>query len=67
MVTLRINGMHQSFEQSLHIDQLLQRLSLAGKKIAVEHNGELVRRSDYSSCLLVEGDQLEIVLAVGGG
>lgn len=67
MVTLRINGVHQSFEQSLHIDQLLQRLSLVGKKIAVEHNGELVRRSDYSSCLLVEGDQLEIVLAVGGG
>ena len=67
MVTLLINGVRQTFEQSLHIDQLLQQLSLAGKKIAVERNGALVARSDYSYCLLVEGDKLEIVVAVGGG
>lgn len=40
---------------------------LAGKRIAVERNGEIVPRSRYAETVLAQGDTLEIVGAVGGG
>lgn len=67
MITLIVNGKSQSFDAGLDLTQLLQRLSLAGRKLAVERNGELVPRSQYANCRVVDGDRLEIVMAVGGG
>jgi sulfur carrier protein len=51
----------------LNITQLLEHMGLHGKRIAVERNGEIVPRSKFDQTMLVEGDQLEIVVAVGGG
>lgn len=62
-----MNGKPHRFEQPLEISALLARLELAGRKIAVERNGEIVPRSAHAGTLLVDGDQLEIVVAVGGG
>ena len=42
-------------------------LQLAGKRVAVERNGEIVPRSRFSQTALAGGDRLEIVVAVGGG
>ena len=42
-------------------------MQLTGKRVAVERNGEIVPRSQYSLVDLLDGDQLEIVVAVGGG
>jgi sulfur carrier protein len=42
-------------------------MDLAGKKIAVEKNGEIVPRSRYATTDVRPGDRLEIVGAVGGG
>ncbi len=65
--TLQINGVNQVFESGLTVSQLLEHLSLSGKKIAVECNGLLISRSDYTTFALADGDRLEIVVAVGGG
>ena len=46
---------------------LLEELAYAGKRVAVERNGEIVPKSQHASTALVSGDQLEIVVAVGGG
>jgi len=46
---------------------LLGDLELAGKRVAVERNGEIVPRSRYAVTQLADGDALEIVVAVGGG
>jgi sulfur carrier protein len=46
---------------------LVAALCLAGKRIAVEMNGEIVPRSRYASTVVTRGDRLEIVGAVGGG
>ena len=62
-----MNGKPHRFEQPLEISALLARLELAGRKIAVERNGEIVPRSAHARTLLADGDQLEIVVAVGGG
>jgi sulfur carrier protein len=42
-------------------------LNLAGRKVAVERNGEIVPRSAHAATLLADGDRVEIVVAVGGG
>ncbi len=42
-------------------------MHLEGKRIAVERNGEIVPKSRYAETMLVDGDTLEIVGAVGGG
>jgi len=47
--------------------ELLSELALSGRKIAVERNGEIVPKSAHASTLVADGDQLEIVVAVGGG
>ena len=46
---------------------LIDRLGFTGKRIAVERNGEIVPKSQHAATQLASGDQLEIVVAVGGG
>lgn len=53
--------------QQLNITQLVAILRLVGKRLAIERNGEIVPRSQFSETLLADGDVLEIVGAVGGG
>jgi sulfur carrier protein len=64
---LTVNGAPHSFEQNPNLSQLLETLSLTGKRLAVERNGEIVPRSQFGETVLADGDQLEIVVAVGGG
>ena len=67
MIGLIINGEARAFAAPLSLAQLVETLSLAGKRIAIEKNGEIVPRSQYAETLLVDNDRLEIVVAVGGG
>jgi sulfur carrier protein len=67
MIEICVNGSTKVYEQPLAVSELLQRMALAGKKIAVERNGEIVPRGAHGSTLLAHGDRLEIVAAVGGG
>ena len=67
MIQVTVNGAAHRFERPLDVSALLAELKLTGKKVAVERNGEIVPRSAHASTLLEDGDQLEIVVAVGGG
>lgn len=67
MIQLSVNGEPKQVPASIHVAGLLDLLTLTGKKVAVERNGEIVPRSRYSETPLAEGDRLEIVVAVGGG
>lgn len=63
-----INGNPRQFQQStMTIADLVNVLDVAGKRIAIERNGEIVPRSQFAEVSLNEGDKLEIVGAVGGG
>lgn len=62
-----VNGKIVSVPPGSNLARLLQQLSLGNGKIAVELNREIVPRSEYDSMQLKEGDQLEIVQAIGGG
>jgi sulfur carrier protein len=67
VIELVINGEARSFPAPLTLAQLVETLDLAGKRIAIEKNGEIVPRSQHASTPLASGDRLEIVVAVGGG
>jgi sulfur carrier protein len=67
VIQLSVNGEARRFDDALDVARLLEHLELAGKKVAVERNGEIVPRSRYADTSLADGDQLEIVVAVGGG
>lgn len=65
---LTINGKPRSFDTaSLSVAELVASLDLQGKRLAIERNGDIVPRSQFAQQALVDGDQLEIVGAVGGG
>jgi sulfur carrier protein len=67
MISVTINGEPKRFDTPLNCAELLARLDLAGKRVALERNGEIVPRGRLAEQPLAEGDRLEIVVAVGGG
>lgn len=67
MIALTVNGESRSFPGPLNAADLLEQLALAGKRVALECNGEIVPRSQYAQTPLATGDAVEIVVAVGGG
>ena len=67
MIQVTVNGAAHRFETPVDVRTLLEKLAMAGKKVAVEKNGEIVPRGQHADTLLENGDRLEIVVAVGGG
>ena len=67
MIEIVVNGRGQTHPRPLSVAELLHGMALAGKKVAVERNGEIVPRGSHREILLADGDRLEIVVAVGGG
>jgi sulfur carrier protein len=66
-ISLVINGKSRIFDAPLTLASLVEELGFAGKRVAIERNGEIVPRSRHGEVLLENGDNLEIVVAVGGG
>ncbi|MBE2259669.1 MAG: sulfur carrier protein ThiS [Candidatus Accumulibacter sp.] len=64
---LLINGERRQFPSPLTVAGLVEALNHAGKRIAVERNGEIVPRGCHAEAVLADGDRIEIVVAVGGG
>jgi len=67
MIQVTINGQNESLDEGLSVLALLQGRGLAGKRLAVERNGEIVPKGRHGETVLAQGDRLEIVVAVGGG
>jgi sulfur carrier protein len=63
-----LNGQpHQCRAPRATVADVVRELSLEGKRVAVERNGEIVPRSEHGATLLSAGDRVEVVVAVGGG
>lgn len=67
MEQITVNGEPLPLPAPLDVAALLAQRGLAGKRVAVELNGEIVPRSQYAHTVLTGGEVLEIVAAVGGG
>ncbi len=62
-----LNGEAREVAQGCTIAQLIEELGLAGRRLAVELNLEIVPRSSHETHELKQGDRVEIVHAIGGG
>lgn len=49
------------------VADLIRALELKGDRIAIEHNGTIVRRPAWDDTPIAEGDRFEVVHFVGGG
>jgi sulfur carrier protein len=66
-VTVFINDEPQDVPEGTTLAALLSELGRKARFCAVERNRALVPRATHESCVLTEGDRLEIVTLVGGG
>ncbi|HTN30657.1 MAG TPA: sulfur carrier protein ThiS [Pseudomonas sp.] len=64
---IHLNGEARDVHEGLSIAGLLAQLDLAGRRVAVELNLDIVPRSQHAETCLREGDRLEVVHAIGGG
>jgi thiazole synthase len=64
---IRLNGDPHELAASLTIAALLDTLGLDPRRVAVERNLTVVRRTDYDKTMVEQGDEIEIVNFVGGG
>lgn len=67
MLELTVNGKARTLERAMSLSEYLEQLGINPQIIAVEHNGEIIRRERYAETRLNAGDVLEIVRMVGGG
>ena len=64
---IHLNGEPYELRAGETVADLLVRLELSGRRLAVELNRNIVPRSAHASTELREGDHVEVVHAIGGG
>jgi thiamine biosynthesis protein ThiS len=64
---ITLNGEPYDLDEPLSVADLLVRLSIDPRRVAVEHNLVILKRPRFGDTLIQEGDQVEIVNFVGGG
>jgi sulfur carrier protein len=62
-----VNGTAQEVAEAETLTELLERLGLTGKRLALDVNREIIPRSQHAERRLRAGDRVEIVHAIGGG
>jgi len=66
-VRIEINGEPRNVADESYLSDLVSELSLPPERLAIELNKEVVRRTDWATTPVMEGDRIEIVQFVGGG
>lgn len=61
------NGKERELERDISLNGLIVQLDLNPDTVVAECNGTIVRRQDYESLQLSDGDKLELIRFVGGG
>jgi thiamine biosynthesis protein ThiS len=67
VIELTVNGKPRTVEGAVTVLDFLEQLGINPQIVAVEHNGDIIRRERYGEAQLSQGDVLEIVRMVGGG
>ena len=64
---ITINCERKEFTGVNTVSELLLKLGIDSRKIAVERNLYLIKRTEYDATKINDGDEIEIVNFVGGG
>jgi sulfur carrier protein len=67
IVIITLNGEPYPVDQPLSITELLERLDIDARRVAVEHNLNILKRVTFPDVIVRDGDHVEIVNFVGGG
>jgi len=66
-IRITLNGTLRELSAPTSVSALVDVLGLPQDSVAVEVGDRLVRRSDRTQRILVDGDRVEVVTLVGGG
>ena len=66
-VQFELNGELQQQPRPITVRSLLERLDLGRRRVAVAINTQIVPRSRFDQVEIRDGDQVEVIQAVGGG
>ena len=64
---ITLNGEPYELDEPISVADLLLRLSIDPRRVAVEHNLLILKRQLFVDTLVHNGDRIEIVNFVGGG
>ncbi len=64
---VKINGKENELGDSITITQLLNEFNLQPQQVAVEVNREIIKRDQFETYVIANGDDIEILRFVGGG
>ncbi len=67
MAKIQLNGKKVVIKSNLSLFDLLKKYKLTNKKIAIEHNGAIISKTNYKKKNLKNDDRIEIVHFIGGG
>ena len=64
---ITLNGEKFELDQPVSVSDLLLKLDIDSRRVAVEHNLAILKRQRFPEVVVREGDTVEIVNFVGGG
>jgi sulfur carrier protein len=67
MIRLTVNGEARQVAAGQTLADLVRAAGRDPRTVAVEHNGEIIKRERYGEVVLADGDRIEIVHFVQGG
>ena len=66
-IQIRVNGKVKSIPVKHSISDLVKNLNIPIKKVAIEHNKEIIDKKKINRIILKKNDKIEIVHFIGGG
>jgi len=64
---ITVNGEKKELESEMTISEFLNILKIKRQALAIELNKSIIKKSEYDSAIIKDGDVIEIVQFVGGG
>ena len=67
MAKIQLNGKKVVIKTNYSLFELLKKYKLSNKKVAIEHNWEIISKENFKKKYLKNNDKVEIVHFIGGG
>ncbi|MBI5400126.1 sulfur carrier protein ThiS [Candidatus Saganbacteria bacterium] len=67
MMEIKVNGKSSQVKDKSRVSGLLRHLKIPVKTCAIELNGRILKREEFSSVVIKPGDNVEIIRLMAGG
>ena len=66
-MTIRLNGDSHELPEPVTVSGLLRTLEIDARRVAVEVNLSVIKKTAYDTLVIGDGDEVEVVNFLGGG